>query len=86
MNVVPGPREVPLSHVPASLRLLADEIERGSGARACIVVIDWCGPVNDYACALRAFGVEADPLRTIGMLRVASADLESLVNAGRVAR
>lgn len=86
MNVVEGPYRTPLSDVPNMLRKIADEIACGKGARACIVIIDWCGPVDDYACELRSLGVEADPLRTIGMLRVASADLESLVNAGRVAR
>jgi hypothetical protein len=86
-EVLEGPYKTPLSDIPNMLRRIADIIEEdAAGAKACIVLIDWCGHVDDYAVDLRALGVQADPLRLIGLLRVASADLEQKVNEGHLSR
>lgn len=67
-----------LADVPGRLRDLADQIERFRlPLRACVVVLD---PVTD-PIDVRAFGRDADLLRTIGLLHTAATDLSTTVMA-----
>jgi|GEM_PF-3951143 len=87
VKLCPSPYTAPLSDVPALLRQIADEIERDEeGAKACIVIIDWVGSHQDYGCDVRLTGRDGDPLRSLGLLTVATDDLVSAINGGEITR
>lgn len=87
MSVADFPIKQPLSDVPAYLRRLADEIENGDdGIKACIVLLDWCGNKYDFGVEARCYGPDGDPVRAVGLMTIAAADLMQRINNELISR